>query len=189
MPSRDKIGMNCHYDGVQIALHWATALLVATLYGLAQVWQFIQRGTPSRLEMQSIHVSLGICLAAVLALRIMWRAGPGRRLSPAAKGIVETASELVHYMLYVLLVSVIVLGLSFRWSQHVALSFFGWFVVPPPYPFGPNQEQLIGNLHYWVATATIILACGHACAALFHHYVLHDSVLRRMLPARSSMNN
>lgn len=49
-----------------------------------------------------------------------------------------------------------------------------------------NQEQMIGDLHYWVATAIIILACGHAGAALFHQYVLRDGLLRRMLPTRNS---
>jgi len=178
--------MNEHYDRMEIALHWATVLLVTTLYGLAQVWSFIQRGAQSRIELQSVHVSLGMCLAVVLALRIIWRVGPGRRLPSAASGIAEVASKLVHYALYVLLACVIVLGFGFRWSQHVPLSLFGWFAVPAPYPFSEQQEKLIGDLHYWVATAAVILACGHAGAALVHQYVLHDRVLRRMLPARSA---
>ena len=178
--------MNNRYDGIEITLHWVTAQLVATLYGLAQVWPFIQREAPSRLELQSVHVSLGMCLAGVLVLRVIWRVGPGRRLPPAASGIAEIASELVHYALYVLLVCVVVLGFCFRWSQHVPLSFFGWFAIPELYPVSQEREQLIGNLHYWAATAAVIVACGHAGAALFHQYVLHDNVLRRMVPARSA---
>lgn len=58
--------------------------------------------------------------------------------------------------------------------------------IPAAYPFSKNQEQMIGDLHYWVATAIIILACGHAGAALFHQYVLRDGLLRRMLPTRNS---
>jgi len=178
--------VNTSYDGFEIALHWVTVTLVATLYGLAQVWSFIQRGTPSRLELQSIHVSLGMCLAVILALRILWRVGPGRRLPPAASGIAQIASELVHCALYVLLVSVVVLGFCFRWAQHVPLSWFGCFVIRSPYPFSQGQQGLIGDMHYWAATAIVILTIGHACAALFHQYVLHDGVLRRMLPARRS---
>ena len=128
----------------------------------------------------------GCVSPSVLALRIVWRVGPGRRLPSAASGITEFAAELVHYALYALLVCVVVLGFCFRWSQHVPLSFFGWFVVPAPYPFGEDQEQLMDNLHYWAATAAVILASGHAGAALFHQYVLHDDLLRRMLPARSA---
>ena len=187
--SRLRPSPNSQYDAAEITLHWATALLVITLYFLAQAWSFIHRGAPSRLEMQSIHVSLGICLAAVLMLRIAWRAGPGRRLPPATSGITEIASEGVHYVLYLLLVTVVGLGFCFRWSQHLPLSFFGWFVIPAPYPFSQSQAALIGELHYWVATTIIILAGGHASAALFHHYVLHDGVLRRMLPAPASVDH
>jgi cytochrome b561 len=175
---------NCRYDSVEIALHWATAVLVVTLYLLAQIWAFMHRGAPSRLELQSIHVSLGLCLAAVLAARIFWRAGPGSRLPPAASGLAEIASNLVHYALYGLLVGVVGLGLCFRWAQHEPLSFFGLFDIASPYPFTKSEAPLIGDLHYWVATTIVTLAGGHACAALFHHFVLRDGVLRRMLPLR-----
>ncbi|MGZ8402861.1 MAG: hypothetical protein ACXW3M_00735 [Rhodoplanes sp.] len=32
----------------------------------------------------------------------------------------------------------------------------------------------------------MLLAFAHAAAALAHHWVLHDSTLRRMLPGRAS---
>ena len=34
------------YDPPAMALHWLTALLVLTLWTLAQAWDFLQRGTP-----------------------------------------------------------------------------------------------------------------------------------------------
>jgi cytochrome b561 len=174
------------YDPVEIACHWATAVLVVALYLLAQAWSFFHRGAPARLEVQSVHVSLGICLAGVLAVRIGWRLGPGRRLTSADSGLAEIANKLVHYALYALLVAVVGLGFCFRWSKHDPLSFFGLFAIPAPYVFSQNQSLLIGDLHYWVATIIVILAGGHAFAALFHHFVLRDRVLRRMLPERSS---
>jgi cytochrome b561 len=38
-------------------------------------------------------------------------------------------------------------------------------------------------LHELNGWAIVILAAGHAAAALFHHYVLRDPVLSRMLPS------
>ncbi|MBV8870203.1 MAG: cytochrome b/b6 domain-containing protein, partial [Acetobacteraceae bacterium] len=40
------------------------------------------------------------------------------------------------------------------------------------------------ELHNWVGWTIIALAAGHAAAALFHHFALHDDVLWRMLPGR-----
>ena len=176
----DRVG----YDGMEMALHWITALLVVILYALSQIWSFLPRGTPLRLGMQWWHASLGILLAAVLVTRIVWRLGPGRRVSPATTGLMELASESVHYALYALLLAVVVLGFCFRWAQQEPLSFFGLFAIPSPYPFAKEQAGSIGNLHWWVATIIIVVAGLHAAAALFHHYVLRDDVLLRMLPGR-----
>jgi cytochrome b561 len=40
----------------------------------------------------------------------------------------------------------------------------------------------IGGYHALAANALAILAGLHAAAALFHHYVMRDDILRRMLP-------
>ncbi|MBV8097448.1 MAG: cytochrome b [Acetobacteraceae bacterium] len=172
------------YDALEMSFHWATALLVVAQYLLAQAWGFLQRGTPVRLELQSLHVSLGLLLTTVLVLRILWRAGPGRRVLPATTGLVEIASKLVHYALYGLLVAVVGLGACLRWAKHDPLSFFGLFTLPSPYSFTKDQATLIGDLHNWVATTIIILAAGHAGAALFHHFFLRDDILWRMLPGK-----
>jgi cytochrome b561 len=50
-------------------------------------------------------------------------------------------------------------------------------------PFS-KSAHLIGDLHNWVGWTTIVVAAGHAGAALFHHLMLHHDALWRMLPAR-----
>jgi cytochrome b561 len=40
------------------------------------------------------------------------------------------------------------------------------------------------EIHETVATAGYFLVGLHAAAALFHHYVMRDNTLRRMLPGR-----
>jgi cytochrome b561 len=47
------------YDRTTIALHWATALLVVLLWGVAQVIDFFPRGTP-RVTVRSVHMLLGL---------------------------------------------------------------------------------------------------------------------------------
>ncbi|MBV8399412.1 MAG: cytochrome b/b6 domain-containing protein, partial [Acetobacteraceae bacterium] len=61
------------YDGLEMLFHWTTAVLVVLLYLLSQAWGFLPRGTPLRLGLQSVHVSLGLLLALVIVLRIAWR--------------------------------------------------------------------------------------------------------------------
>lgn len=171
-----------NYDNVSIALHWLTALLVVTQFALAETWDWFGRGT--RGSMQTLHISLGILLTAVIAARLIWRWIPGHQRSSIASGWMETASKGVHYLLYLLLVVQIGLGFAWRWAQGHPASFFGLFGVPNPLgAIDKPTRHIIANLHDYVAWTIIVVAAGHALAALYHHYFLKDRVLGRMLPA------
>lgn len=170
------------YDGLSMTLHWLTALLVVAQFGLAELWGGAAR--PARHIMIVAHMSFGILLTAVLAVRIAWRLTPGHEVRDAASGWVETASRVVHYLLYGLLTIQAVLGFVLRWGGNEAMSFFGLLIPPPFPPFPKPAHALIGDAHDRIGWAIVILAAGHAAAALFHQFVLHDDVLWRMLPGR-----
>lgn len=172
------------YDAFTIALHWLTALLVLTLFVMAQVWDFADRGTPLRLGLISLHVSLGILLAVVLVLRIVWRLLTHRRTAPAVSGLQHVASTLVHFLLYALMISQVSYGFLMRWASAKDPEFFGLFSIPPFIVVDPAMRRLISELHSATAWAIIAIAGIHAAAALVHHYVLRDRVLARMMPAR-----
>ena len=170
------------YDNVAITLHWLTVVLVLTQFGLSQLWGYAPR--PTRHGMIVAHMSFGITLAAVVIIRLAWRLTPGHQVRAAVSGWVEIASKAVHYLLYALLASEAVLGFVLRWSGHEAMSFFGLLIPPPFAPFSKPAHEQVGELHNYVGWTIIILAAGHAAAALFHHFVLRDDVLLRMLPGR-----
>lgn len=170
-----------YYDTFSISLHWLTALLVIIQFVLAVTWGVFPR--PTRHLLIVTHMSLGIILTAVIAIRIVWRLTPGHAVAAATTGWVEVASKAVHYLLYAMLAAEAALGFIQRWSGGESMSFFGMMIPPPIDPFSKPMHQLIGEIHEWNGWAIVILAAGHAAAALYHHYVLRDSVLGRMLPS------
>lgn len=172
------------YDPFTITLHWLTALLVLVLFAMAQVWGFAGRGTPLRMELISLHVSLGILLTIVLVLRIVWRLLTYRRTVPAVSGLQHVASVLVHFALYALMISQVSYGFLMRWASANDPEFFGLFSIPPFVIVSPATRRLFSELHSLTAWAIIVIAGIHAAAALVHHYVLRDRVLARMMPAR-----
>jgi len=171
-----------NYDAVAIFLHWATALLVVVQFAMVKLWDSFDKST--RQGMESVHVSLGLLLTAVVVARIAWRLIPGHQRPAIVTGWVKLASKGVHYLLYLLLVAQAALGFGWRWAQGHSVEFFGLFGIPGPYgELGRPTRHLFHDLHENVAWAIVIVAGLHAAAALFHHYFLNDRVLARMLPA------
>lgn len=172
------------YDPFTIMLHWLTAILVLVLFAIAQVWDFADRGAPLRMELISLHVSLGILFAVVLILRIAWRLITHRRTAPAVSGLQHVASTLVHFVLYALMISQVSYGFLMRWASAKDPEFFGLFSIPPFVIVDPAMRRLCSELHSATAWAILAVAGIHAVAALVHHYVLRDRLLARMMPAR-----
>lgn len=173
------------YDPVAIALHWATAVLVLVQFILAETWDFAVR--PMHGAMIVAHMSFGILLSVVLIARIAWRLIPGHQVPVGDSGWVGTVAKAVHYLLYALLIAQAVLGFVLRWSGDEAMVFFGLQIPPPFAPFSKPANEFVGDLHNWVGWVIIVLAAGHAFAALVHHYALRDDVLRRMLPGQRAI--
>ena len=170
-----------NYDNVAVALHWLTALLVVVQFVMAVTWDYFAK--PTRQAMESVHISLGVLLTAVIVARLVWRAVPGHRRPAIVDGWVRLASKSVHYLLYALLVGQAGLGFGFRWAQGHAVSFFGLFAIPGLYgELAPPVRRQLHELHEYGGWAIVIIAGVHAAAALDHHYALRDSVFGRMLP-------
>ena len=173
------------YDAVAIALHWTTAALVVLQFALGQTWGWFAR--PVHHVMVVTHMSFGIILAAVVVARIIWRFILGHQASSLETGWMRIASKMVHYLFYGLLVAEAVLGFLSRWEGNEAMSFFGLQIYPPFAGSGQRLAHQLQDIHNWVGWTIIVLAAGHAAAALYHHYSLHDRVLGTMFPpARKS---
>jgi cytochrome b561 len=170
------------YDGVTIAFHWATAILVLALFASILTADYAPRDWHWHHTLENFHVGLGILFAAVLIGRLGWRITLGRILPAADHGIQDIAAKTVHVALYGLLLLQMSLGFLTRWFQGEEFSFFGLFTMPPLFPVDRDFGELLESIHNYVAWIIIFLAAGHAVAALGHHFITGDGVLRRMLP-------
>jgi cytochrome b561 len=171
-----------HYDSVAIALHWATAVLVFANFALAQTWDWFAK--PAKSLMEDAHMSFGVLLAAVIVARLAWRWTRGHQVSARAIGWVRLASKGTHYLLYGLLVAEAALGFAFRWGAGRPMEFFGLGIPPLIGEIARPLRRELREFHEWIGWAIIVIALLHAFAALYHHYVLKDRVLLRMLPGQ-----
>jgi len=169
------------HDATTIALHWITAFLVIALWCIGQTVDFAPNG-PLRVDYRSVHIVLGVALGAVLALRLSWRVTRGGMLPPLDKGLLLAIARVTHWVLYTLLIVTVGLGVTNAWARGDSI--FNLFRLPQLVPGDRAFMHMIGGWHALAANAVLIVAGVHAAAALFHHYVLRDATLRRMLPWR-----
>ncbi len=167
-----------NYDRTTIFLHWITAGLVGILWIIGQTADWFPEGT-FKTDYWSIHVVLGFALAVVIVWRIIWRSSGGRRLPAADAGVLHIAAKATHYGLYLLLLVVVVLGITNAFVRGYNL----FDLVSLPQHGDRPLRRPITHWHGLTANIVLGLAALHTAAALFHHYVIRDSVLARMAPA------
>ena len=165
------------HDPVTIGLHWITAFLVAGLWVIGQTIGYAPRG-PLRVDYRSIHIVFGVVLAFVVLGRLAWRLTRQQTLAPLDEGLLLFVARATHWALYALLV--ITLGLGIVYSIAQGEQIFNLLHIPQM--ADQTQARQFRGWHALAANATLIVAGVHAAAALFHHYVLRDATLRRMLP-------
>jgi cytochrome b561 len=166
-----------HYDRRTIALHWLTAALVVTLWGLAQIIDFFP--TALRVYPRSAHILFGVALAVIYTMRVIWRNTSGRSLPPADTGWMRYAAKAAHYGLYALVAAAVLLGLTYEAVRGDNI--LNLFRLPSIAPGDKALRGFLGDWHGTAANAVLILAGLHASAALFHQYVLKDRLLNRMI--------
>ena len=166
------------YDPTTIALHWATATLVAVLWLIGQTADWLPDHGWANTGLWSTHVALGFVLAAVLVWRIVWRWDAGRKLPPADAGVLHLLAKAMHVGLYLMLVGVAALGIANAGVRGYSL--YGLFHLPQ---LGDRAwRRPLTQWHGLAANVTLTLAGFHATAALVHHYVVRDRLIARMLP-------
>jgi len=180
-PSRP--GAADHYSLPLRGLHWLTVIAIVVVYGVTYLEDLFASGTPERALVWWTHISVGLSILGLVALRLVFRVvGPVPPPSAALSRPVHLASVAVHVLLYALLVVTPLVGIYLAFLRGNEVTFFSLFTVPAPFAVDREAARPVQEVHELLANALVILALLHAAAALAHHFVLKDDVLRRMLP-------
>jgi cytochrome b561 len=172
------------YGSVAGFAHWATALFVALAWPLGMFRDYFPRGAALNADL-FVHMSLGLGVILLVVLRLVWRA-----LDPPPPAIRASryepwlgyAAQAGHLLLYVLLIATPILGIVLQFARGQALPVFGLFAIPSPWTMDRAFFRQMIEVHQLAGDALVIVAIGHAAAALFHHWALGDRTLARMLP-------
>ncbi len=170
-------------------LHWLMAIVI--LVDTYIVWfivnqdfeNFRDQSTQMFRLLMPWHKALGFIALALLILRLVWRQIDTRPAYPATMTPWQrTASSLAQNGLYGLIAVSILTGWARVSSNGSPANVFNWFTLPAIVPKDEALHAWTEILHDWSSWAIIAIAAIHAAAALKHHFIDRDNVLRSMLP-------
>jgi len=171
------------YSKASIALHWLMLLVIVGVYAAIELREFYPRGSGPREAMKTWHFMLGLTVFALVWLRIVARLVTPAPASLPEPGWRSVTAKVTHLALYALMIAMPLAGWTILSAEGDVIPFFGLSLPPLT---GPN-EALAGRVEEWHELGGTIgywLIGLHAAAALFHHYVLKDRLIARMMPAR-----
>jgi cytochrome b561 len=171
------------YGAISRAAHWLTVILVALAWVLGVLGDDLPKGTQREAGL-FVHMSAGLAVVILLVVRLAWNlVNPPPPAEPTSLGIWSVRlGQATHYLLYGLLIAVPVAGIVLQFARGDALPIFGIADIASPWVRDRAFARGIKEVHEILAHTLVIVAGFHAAAALFHHWVLRDRTLARMLP-------
>lgn len=175
--------MNASYTRTAIGLHWLVALGIIGTFGLGFYMADLPL-SPDKLKLYSWHKWAGVTLFLLAVLRLGWRIShPAPALPAGTPAWQVLVAHVTHWALYFLMLAIPVSGWLMSSAQGFPVVWFG--IVPLPDLVGRDKAlgELFLQMHVIMNYTLLALVVLHAAAALKHHFIDRDDILRRMLPS------
>jgi cytochrome b561 len=162
-------------------LHW---LVVFFLFNTI-VWSFSFKwqAPEDRATAIPAHVSIGMIVLALTLVRLAYRSvNPPPSIPLATPDWIKVGAHLGHFMLYALVIYMAIIGIWMAAISPVDIRVFSGLNLSA---FGEPNAPLLAALRQWHfggAILFVLTILGHIAGALWHHFLLKDDVLTRMLP-------
>lgn len=170
------------YGLIAQLLHWAVVAGIALQYLWA--WR-MDEADSMRAEYALVvqHKSIGMTILALVLVRLAWRLCNRPPALPAAMPFWEKgAAGLTHWLLYALILIQPLSGWMYTSAEGYGAEFFGLVDIPGFVPVNDDLADVMEDTHETIAIALPVVIGLHVAAALKHHFIDRDDVLRRMLP-------
>lgn len=161
--------------------HWSIAVMIVLLYATDYLREAAERGSALRDGILAAHTTIGILVFGLTILRLGWRFRTGAPAPLGHSPLLLRAAGIGHGALYAITLLMPVFGYLRLAARGRVSSFFGY-----PLPSATGNVPWLYDIAHFIhgefgEILIIVVVAGHVAAALFHHYILRDDTLRRML--------
>ncbi|NVN86079.1 MAG: cytochrome b [Rhodopseudomonas sp.] len=160
--------------------HWLIVALLTVQYAIGWLMPDLHRDMKPGAPM-TLHVSLGLTILAVIALRLVWRLTHPVAPDSSLVGLQRLASEAMHWLLYLLVFVTTLTGWMFASFRGWSISYFGMWPLPMLSPANPAYNKAIDGWHQAAEWSLLIIIVLHVSMALVHRFIYRDGIMQRML--------
>lgn len=176
--------MNKKFTPEQILFHWAIFILLVLTYAAMELKGLTPKGSNTREWMKALHYTLGVSVMLLMLIRIVVRfIHKDPDILPVPPRWQIMLAKFVHGILYLIFVSLPLLGMMSLYYGKVDWSFFS-YAMPVSNVKNVNMQHDLKKIHEFIANVGYFIIGFHALAALFHHYIVRDNTLIRMMPGK-----
>lgn len=173
------------YVAASIALHWLTVLLIIAVYACIELREYWPRGSATRDALKTWHYMLGLTVLSLTLIRVAVRlVTTTPPITPPPPRWLHMLANASHGALYLLLLAQPIGGWLIVSAEGDTVPFWG-FTLPSLVSEDKDLAELIEEVHKTMGKLGYALIGLHAVGALFHHYIIRDNTLKRMMPGRN----
>ncbi|MFB9136854.1 cytochrome b [Vibrio olivae] len=170
------------YNRTARMIHWLSAIVIIGMFAVGLWMVDLSYYSEWYRTAPHWHKSIGLLLTGLTLFRIVWKFVT---TSPEIEGALleKRLAILAHGAIYLLLLTIFTSGYLISTEDGRGIDVFNWFSIPGAGALFDGQADKAGVIHSYAAWGLIILAAGHAAAALKHHFINKDNTLRKMIGA------
>jgi cytochrome b561 len=168
------------YGAAAKGFHWLLFLMLTFSIVAGNFLASMPKGA-EKLQAAGMHKSFGAVLLILILLRLVWRLINVTPNDPEGTPAIQSVmANALHWSLYVLMLAQPISGIMMSQAAGLPVSFFGLFEFPVFLDKNPSLAQFFRDIHGAVWILLILAVIGHIGAAIYHHFIKKDDVLKRM---------
>ncbi len=168
------------YGIVAKGFHWLLFLMLTFSIVAGNFLASMPKGT-EKLQAAGMHKSFGAVVLMLILLRLVWRLlNESPSLPSETTATQAMIAKAMHWMLYVLMFAQPLSGIMMSQAAGFPISFFGLFEFPVFLAKDPAVAEIFHTMHGTVWILLVLAVIGHAGAALHHHFIKKDDVLKQI---------
>ena len=167
------------YAPLAVLLHWTLAVLIIGMVALG--WYMMEiEDDPGSAWFFNLHKSIGLVIAGLVLLRLVWRLGHRPAPLPASLPSWQVSlSRATHGLLYAAMVAMPLFGIIGALLSKKGIVFFGT-ALPRVFEANHDLAEIFFDAHSITTWILVALVSVHVLAGLKHLLIDKDGVFQRM---------